>query len=499
MSEHRGQRDVFICFAPVDEEVARRICAALEGSGIRCWIASRDATPEISWTMSSMLGLCNSELVVLVYTAHCNVATDVHCLLEIAISHGIQILPFKVDNMPRTEQIELSTHSAHWIDATAGPLDRHLPKLVQAVRGLLNKPIGESQAMAAQEAPSLRRGGWLVGPLALFGLAGLAVNKLRRVLARPAVPPVVEPGEGVSRHGDVVYAPGTPGAGINVLGCHQVDCTVFAPPAAARGKTLMVQVFAHLTDQGDVAGQVAREFDEQAERRGFKSLGLRIEPGARLLFQLTMPGLKVDEPIQALIWHGPATSAQFGVAIPSRHSLGTVVGTVTISLEGVPIGHIKFKLTVTTASQKAARKKAEPVGDEAHFYRQAFVSYATPDRREVLKRVQMLARLGIRCFQDVLDLEPGERWERALYRHIDESDLFLLFWSAAAKRSKWVLKEVRYALQRKGSDEFAPPEIMPVPLEGPPPVAPPQELAHLHFGDPMLYFMGAPDHVGGPG
>ena len=58
-----------------------------------------------------------------------------------------------------------------------------------------------------------------------------------------------------------------------------------------------------------------------------------------------------------------------------------------------------------------------------------------------MKRVQMLDRLHDRLhfkyFQDVLDLEPGERWERALYRHIDESDLFLLFWSSNAKQSVW--------------------------------------------------------------
>ena len=29
-----------------------------------------------------------------------------------------------------------------------------------------------------------------------------------------------------------------------------------------------------------------------------------------------------------------------------------------------------------------------------------------------------------------------------LFRHIDECDLFLLFWSTAAKQSRWVLKEV---------------------------------------------------------
>jgi TIR domain len=89
----------------------------------------------------------------------------------------------------------------------------------------------------------------------------------------------------------------------------------------------------------------------------------------------------------------------------------------------------------------------------------------------------------------VLNLEPGERWERSLYRHIDESDIVLLFWSKAAKKSKWVRKEVRYALERKHGNEFAPPEIGPVLIEGPPVPRPWKELAYLHFNDPRIYLM----------
>jgi hypothetical protein len=100
----------------------------------------------------------------------------------------------------------------------------------------------------------------------------------------------------------------------------------------------------------------------------------------------------------------------------------------------------------------------------------------------------MLKPLGIQFFQDILDLEPGDRWEKELYRHIDESDLFLLFWSTAARESKWVMEEVKYALARKHGDDFAPPEIRPVIIEGPPVPAPPPELAHLHFNDRLIYF-----------
>lgn len=272
-----------------------------------------------------------------------------------------------------------------------------------------------------------------------------------------------------------------------------VDCTVFAPPAVSQGSMFIVQVFAHRPEQAAAAKELATEFDEAAQRRAFKSLEIDIPIGKKLHFHLVMPGLEIDNPTQALTWRGSLASVQFGVSVSDERKPGDVVGTVIISCDGVPIGHVKFKLAVVTSS--SATLAAEPVGEAARHYQKAFVSYASQDIDEVLKRVQMLNLQHIDFFQDKLRLTPGQRWESKLYQQIDESDLFLLFWSNAAKQSEWVMKELQYALTRKHGDDAAPPEIYPVIIEGPPVVAPPPELAHLHFNDYLLYFMqrGIPD------
>lgn len=101
----------------------------------------------------------------------------------------------------------------------------------------------------------------------------------------------------------------------------------------------------------------------------------------------------------------------------------------------------------------------------------------------------MLPRAGIEFFHDVLTLEPREKWEKTLYKEIEKSDVFFLFWSNAAKNSEWVMKEVRYALKEKAL--LGNPEIVPVIIEGPPPVAPPPELKDIHFNDRFIYFLNA--------
>jgi hypothetical protein len=249
----------------------------------------------------------------------------------------------------------------------------------------------------------------------------------------------------------------------------------------------MVQAFAHCPAQAGRVAAMAKEFDESALRRGKKTLAAELPRGTSLAFHLSLPGFEIIEAVQQLRWLGEPESVQFEVRVPSKFRETTALGRVTIASDGVPLGHIsiKFEVVGTAASNVKDHKLA---GDSAYAYRKAFISYASSDRAEVLKRVQMLSRLGIDYFQDLLSFEPGDRWERELYRHIDESDLFLLFWSNAARESKWVREEVRYALARKGGEDDLPPAIVPVIIEGPPPAPPPDELAHLHFNDYMVYF-----------
>lgn len=273
----------------------------------------------------------------------------------------------------------------------------------------------------------------------------------------------------------------------------RVDCTVFAPPEVSRGCDFLVQVFAHCPEDEAVVRAMATEFDDSAVSRGFRSLEKNIPRGSRLTFHLSVPTLVVDDPIQHLTWKGRSESVQYAVSVPPGRRAGTVIAKVVVTLASVPIGHIKFTLKV--AEVLAGRQQMQPLGEQARLYSLAFVSYATADRPKVLERVQMLQALGIRYFQDVLDIAPGAQWERTLYDYIDQCDLFLLFWSSAARNSEWVMKEIAYALNRKGDDDYAPPEILPIIIEGPPIVPPPDNLRHLHFSDHLVYLMVPPDHA----
>ena len=265
-----------------------------------------------------------------------------------------------------------------------------------------------------------------------------------------------------------------------------VECSVFAPPVVARGDLCFVQVFAHLVEQADEVARLAQRYDFEADERAVRTLEVPVLCGSPLTFELRVPGLGLDSDLESLIWNGRPESVQFAVDVPHDFPRSTVVGTVIVSQSSRPLGHVKFKLAIG-----AATAAVEPGGEAAHAYRQAFISYASKDRAEVLRRLQLLAAGRIHYFQDLLDLDPGERYERELYRRIDECDLFLLFWSQAAKDSEWVRKEAECALRRQGEDGLEPPEIFPVILEGPPVPEPWPSLAALHFNDKLRYLIVA--------
>lgn len=258
-----------------------------------------------------------------------------------------------------------------------------------------------------------------------------------------------------------------------------VDCSVFAPEAMSPGSRSMVQVFIHLPEQASLATRMARSLDPRTKRRGTYTLEAPITRGEHLTFELTMPGLEVPTRVKQLRWTGAKAFVQFEVVVPAQLAIGeSIVGTVTVWRCGVAIGTLMFSVVIEPG---AAGTLYKMLGDGAKRYSRAFISYASEDRAHVLARVQMLRIANIEYFQDI-EMEPGTRWEKELYRQIDRCDLFLLFWSQAAKRSEWVRKETQYAL---GLGDKAP-DVKPVPIEGPPVASPWKELRAIHVNDALL-------------
>jgi tetratricopeptide (TPR) repeat protein len=203
-----------------------------------------------------------------------------------------------------------------------------------------------------------------------------------------------------------------------------IDAIAFAPLRATRGETFVVQVFLGRTEVDEESVRIAAlASDPSAGKRAIATLDVELAIGDRIDIRLEAPGLSVGDADQALIWRGKPRSCAFLVTVQKDFAVDHATIQARLYRQAVPVGRITFSTSIVAGT---APELPVPVGDLSRAYRRAFLSYASPDRAEVIKRAQALKAAKIDFFVDLLSLEPGERWERRLYFEIDSLRPFRL-------------------------------------------------------------------------
>ena len=337
-------------------------------------------------------------------------------------------------------------------------------------------------------------GPWL--PLGLAALAALGVGAyiiLTRAVAS-SLAPATDAGESAATAAESASG-GQPlaAAAATTKEADDVHCTVFAPEQAAPGDPFIVQVFAHLEEE---EGRLAALAGDDMSYRKSQWLDQQIERGAKLTFKLEMPGLTVSEPEQSLRWRGKVDSVEFPVDVPADFKPGKVRGTVLIYYENIQVGRILFMFSVVGAA--AASAPTQSPQNEIK-YKHAFISYCSKDRDTVWPSVMGLEmglqRAGITYFLDKKNLDFGDDWSEEIQQNLDRADIFYLFWSSAARDSKEVGKEIKYALDRKDKNVSKPPFFNPLTIELPLPVPLPGGLESLNFENAMTYMIKGAEAV----
>jgi hypothetical protein len=270
----------------------------------------------------------------------------------------------------------------------------------------------------------------------------------------------------------------------------EVDFAIYSPASVAPNDELVVQVALHPMGEESAATSLAEKSDAGTSIRAQGPLSVRLSRGTEVRIRLLSERLDIYDPVQTLTWVGRPAVSQFAARSIAKRGQNIAVSAVVSLADGTPIGHASF-LIVTKSPGESVRPDTRT---DLAIYKKVFVSYSSKDRPRVLEHSLILRKVGMDVFQDVLDLEPGERWEKKLFKKIDEADLFLLYWSEAAASSSWVQKEAEYALARQESSVHERPKITPVLLEGPPPPKPPEALRAIHFDDPLEYVLAAISH-----
>jgi hypothetical protein len=129
--------DVFISYSSKDKTAADAVCARLEAREIRCWIAPRDVQPGANYGAAIIDAIHGSRVMVLVLSSSANASPHIPNEIERAVSRGVAVLPFRIEDVLPAKSLDLFIGSVHWLDALTPPLERHLDQLAESVRRLL--------------------------------------------------------------------------------------------------------------------------------------------------------------------------------------------------------------------------------------------------------------------------------------------------------------------------------------------------------------------------
>src|SRR5204862_8328680 len=150
-------RDVFISHSAKDKKVSETICAALEQSGIRCWIAPRDVRPGKSFPGEITRAIQQSKVMLLIFSRHSNISEQVLREVQLAVDSHLPIVRLRIEDVTLSDDLRYYLSTPHWLDALSPPLSRHIASLKTAIQELLAQSAEEpakeavaSELLAAQ-------------------------------------------------------------------------------------------------------------------------------------------------------------------------------------------------------------------------------------------------------------------------------------------------------------------------------------------------------------
>ena len=150
--EERSAHDVFLSYATPDRAVAVAVCAGIEQTGIRCWMAPRNILPGRDWAEAIVEAIAGARVIVLVFSSNANASVQVLREVERAVSKRISIVPVRIENVAPTRSMEYFLGASHWLDAFDPPLDVHVRRAADAVRAILEGRTEPDEALATPAA-----------------------------------------------------------------------------------------------------------------------------------------------------------------------------------------------------------------------------------------------------------------------------------------------------------------------------------------------------------
>lgn len=138
---------IFISYAHEDKPAADAVCARLEQSGIRCWIAPRDILPGREWGDSIIEAIELARVMVLIFSGQSNTSKQVLREVTAAVKHNVIVIPFRVEDIKPCRSMEYLLSVPHWLDALTPPLEKHIDELKSTIMQIVGSDVEDKASV----------------------------------------------------------------------------------------------------------------------------------------------------------------------------------------------------------------------------------------------------------------------------------------------------------------------------------------------------------------
>jgi hypothetical protein len=129
--------DVFISYSHNDKQVADLMTANLESKKIKVWVAPRDVPAGQNYQEAIIDAIDASSMMVLIFSASSNSSPHVVREITRAVSQGVVLIPFRIQNVPLSKSMEYLISVPHWMEATEPPMDDNIDRLAARIKSIM--------------------------------------------------------------------------------------------------------------------------------------------------------------------------------------------------------------------------------------------------------------------------------------------------------------------------------------------------------------------------
>jgi ABC-type amino acid transport substrate-binding protein len=201
--------DAFISYCSQDKKIADAVCGTLEANKIRCWIAPRDVGAGRTWGSAIIEAIGDSAVMVVIFSQHSNGSPQVMREIERAVNKGVAIIPFRVENVVPSKDLEYFISSCHWLDAMNPPLEKRIGELADAILALQRRETPAAPAIVEKEKEKPRKKSWPIWAavgVAILIAAGAGAWFLRQKSATGTTVTIENPADGASIIGSLLLS-----------------------------------------------------------------------------------------------------------------------------------------------------------------------------------------------------------------------------------------------------------------------------------------------------